>query len=77
MKLGTLLVAKGKGNYVGRNEIKVGCEISISKVKDDDKNNEMENVADYLIENDKELAEVNAEIAKLRKTNSMVYVSIA
>lgn len=75
MKLGTLLIAKGKGKYVGRDAIKVGAEISISKVAKPE--GEMENVSDYLIESAKELAEINAEIANLRKENSMVYVNIA
>lgn len=74
MKLGTLLVTKGVKNYVNRAEIKVGTEISISAVKEND--DEMVSVGDYFIENDAELSKVNAEILELRKVNSMVYVSI-
>lgn len=74
MKLGTLLVTKGVKNYVNRAEIKVGTEISISAVKEQD--DEMISVGDYFIESEAELSKVNAEILELRKVNSMVYVSI-
>lgn len=74
MKLGVLLVTRGAKNYVNRNEITVGKEISISSVKEQD--DEMVNQGDYFIEDAKELANINAEIAELRKSNSMVYVSI-